>query len=144
MATTNLNTQCSICNEETGTFLCHGCSKNFCFNHLTEHQQSLNEQLHHIQNDYNQFKQTIIDLKNNPEKHSLIKQINQWENDSIEKIKQKAKECRERLINCTNKVLNQIEIKLNDPNKQLITNEKKNYFNEIDLNKFKQRLEKIK
>jgi len=41
---------------------------------------------------------TIINLDNllliskkNPETHPLIKQIDQWENDSISKIKQKAK-----------------------------------------------------
>jgi outer membrane murein-binding lipoprotein Lpp len=72
MAIANVNTKCLMCPEKTSTFLCNGCSENFCFNHLTEHRQSLNTQLHHIQNDYNQFKQIIIDIKNNPRKHPLI------------------------------------------------------------------------
>ncbi len=137
-------TQCSICNEETCTFICRGCSKDFCFDHLTEHRQLLNEQLHHIQNDYNEFRQLIIDLKQYPEKHTLIEQIDQWENDSIIKIKQKAKECRQRLTNYTNKILNQVEIKLNNSNEQLIPNQKKNDFNEIHLNKLKEKLEELK
>jgi hypothetical protein len=144
MATPNVKTQCSICDEERNTFLCRGCSKDFCFDHLTEHRQLINIQLHHIQNDYNEFKQIIIDRKNNPEQHPLIKQIKQWENESIHKIKQKAKECREILINYTNEIINRIENKLENPNEQLISNEKKNNFNEIDLDQFKEKLEELK
>jgi len=144
MATANLNTQCSICPEKTSTFLCNGCSENFCFNHLTEHRQSLNAQLIRIQEDYKLFNKIIIDRKNNPEQHPLIKQIDQWEKDSIEKIKQKAKEHREIIIHFTNRIINQIEMKFNYPNEQLISNQRRNEFNEIDLIKFKQKLEKLK
>jgi hypothetical protein len=144
MATPNVKTQCSICKEEKSTFLCRGCEKDFCFDHLTEHRQLINTQLHYIQNDYNEFKQLIIDLKNNPEQHSLIKRIDQWEINSIQKIKQRAKECREILINYTNENINQIENKLDNRNEQLISNEKKNDFNEIDLGQFKDKLEKLK
>ena len=143
MATSHLQTKCSQC-EETDTFICRGCSNDFCFNHLQEHRQSLNTQLHDIQDEYNQFRQNIIDLKTSPQKHPLIKQIDQWENNSILKIKQKAKQCRDILMNYTNENISQIEIKLNDPNEQIIPNEKKNDFNEISLNKFKQKLEKLK
>jgi phosphomevalonate kinase len=104
----------------------------------------LNEQLHFIQDDYNQFRQFIIDFKKNPETHPLIKQIDQWENDSISKIKQKAKQYRDELINYTNETINQIEIKLNNSNEPLITNQKKNNFNEFDLNKLKEKLEELK
>jgi hypothetical protein len=144
MATANLNTQCSICREETSTFICNGCSNNFCFDHLTEHRQLLNEQLHSIQDDYTKFRKLINDLKNNPEKHPLIEQIDQWENDSIIKIKQNAKECRQKLTNYTNKILNQVEIELNNPNEQLLSNQKKNDFNEIHLNKLKEKLQQLK
>jgi hypothetical protein len=144
MATARVKTQCSICEEERSTFLCRGCSKDFCFDHLTEHRQLLNTQLHYIQNAYNQFTQRIIDLKNNPEQHLLIEEIDQWEKDSIDKIKQRAKQCREKLINYTKKIIDRIEIKFNDSNEQLRPNEEKNDFNEIDLNRFKEKLEKFK
>jgi chromosome segregation ATPase len=144
MATVSMKTKCSICEEERSTFLCRGCEKDFCFDHLTEHCQLINTQLHHIQNDYNQFKQLIMDIKNNLEQHPLIKQIDQWENESINKIKQAAEQCRKKLINYTDKNINRIQTKLNNPNEQLISNEKKNDFNEIDLKKFKDKLEKLK
>jgi hypothetical protein len=137
--------QCSTCKEETGVFLCRGCEKDFCFDHLTEHRQLLNEQLYQIQDDFNQFRQTIIEIRNNPRKHPLIEEIDQWENDSIHKIKQRAEECRQRFINYTNDSINQIEMKLNNSNQQLISNEKKkNDFNEIHLYQLRERLKQLK
>ncbi len=98
-------TQCSTCKEETNTFICRGCKNDFCFEHLTEHRQLLNEQLHQIQHDFNQFRQTIIEIRNNTLKHPLIEEIDRWENESINKIKQNAKECRQIL----NKMLKNVD-----------------------------------
>jgi hypothetical protein len=138
-------TLCSICQEETGTFICTGCSKSFCFEHLTEHRQLLNEQFHPIQDEFNQFRQIIIDIKNTHQNHPLVEEINQWEINSINQIKQKAKECRQRLINYTNQIIDQIEMKLNETNQQFISNnKKKNDFNEIHLNQLKDKLEILK
>lgn len=83
MATSSPQTKCSICNEDTDTLICRRCSKNFCFLHLIEHQQFLNEQFSLVENDLNQSKQTLLNLKNNSQNHPLLKQIDQWENESI-------------------------------------------------------------
>lgn len=90
-----LMTQPSI---QTKTFLCQVCSKEFCFDHLTQHDL--------IQNDLNQFKQNLLDLKSNS---TSIEQIDQWENDSILKIKEKANEYRQILINYANESMHLIE-----------------------------------
>jgi seryl-tRNA synthetase len=121
-----------------------GCSKDFCLEHLIVHHQTLQTQLQDIQNDFNEFKQTIIEQKNHPEKRSAIEKINQWERNSIEKIKQTAKECREILFNYTNTIIDEIKLKLDDQNEQPITNEGKNDFNEIHLNNFIEKLNKLK
>jgi seryl-tRNA synthetase len=144
MATSHIQTKCSICNQETCTFICTGCSTGFCFHHLTEHRQTLQTKLQDIQNDFNQFRQTIIEQINQPEKRSTIEKINQWEINSIEKIKQTAKECREILSNYTNTILDEIKLKLDDPNEQPIITEGKNDFNEIHLNKFQEKLNQLK
>ena len=116
------------------TFLCRGCSKDFCFDHLIQHRQFLNEQLGLIQDDYNQLRQNLLDLRNNPLKHPSI---DQWENGSIPRIKEKANEYRQILINYTNESINQIERKLNEQLYQSITaciKQKSNSFiNEISI-----------
>ncbi|CAF4429926.1 unnamed protein product, partial [Adineta steineri] len=89
MAMANNKTQCFTCKKEKITYSCEGCSKRFCLIHLTEHQQMLNEELNHIINGYDQFKQRINEQKQNPQSlqnQTLIKQINEWETNSIETI----------------------------------------------------------
>ena len=138
------NTKCSICEEDQETFSCGGCWKYFCFEHLTEHREILNTQLQQIQDDYNQFRQTLIDQRKDPQKHPLIQDIDRWEEDSINKIKQTAQLFRETVINYTNKIIPQIEMTLNDPKEQPIPTDRKKKFNEIHLDQFTKKLHKLK
>ncbi|CAF0719615.1 unnamed protein product [Adineta steineri] len=115
-------------------------NKTQCF---TKHQQILNEELNHIINDYDQFKQRINEQKQNPQNHSLIKQINQWERNSIEIIQQKAEDYREVLIKFVETFIYDIEIKFNDLSKQMKQIHEENEFNEINLNYLRNQLIEI-
>ncbi|CAF4294927.1 unnamed protein product, partial [Adineta steineri] len=136
-------TQCFTCHRENNTYTCEGCTNRFCLIHLTEHQQLLNEQLHHIIDGYNEFKQRINQQKQSPLNHSLIKKIDQWERNAIEIIQQKAKDCREVVIKSLQTCINDIEMKFNDLNKQIQQLQKENDFNEIQLNYLRNQLKKI-
>ncbi|CAF4242021.1 unnamed protein product, partial [Adineta steineri] len=136
----NNTTRCSTCNKNKITYPCEGCSQKFCLMDLTEHRQILNNELHHIANDYNQFKQTINEQKQN---HSLIDQINQWEIKSIENIQRKAQEYREILIISPQICINSIKMKFNDLRKQIKKLQKENEFNEMNLNYLRNELIKI-
>ncbi|CAF4387845.1 unnamed protein product [Adineta steineri] len=63
-----------------------------------EHHQKLIEQIDEIENHRNLFQKKFIQHKQNLEEHSLIKQINQWEHDSIIKTKQTTEGCRQNFI----------------------------------------------
>ncbi|CAF1155616.1 unnamed protein product [Adineta steineri] len=143
MATANIRVQCSICNKGNTTYICRGCSKDFCFQHLTEHRQILQRQLDEIINDHDQFQQTIIQQKQNPLNSSLIQQINQWEKNSIHQIQQTAQQCRETLMKLTQKSINDVEKKFIELSKKLKEIHEENEFNEIDLNHFQLKLTKI-
>ncbi|CAF4128878.1 unnamed protein product [Adineta steineri] len=140
MARANNKTQCFTCNKDKITYPCKGCSREFCLTHLTEHQQNLNEELNYIINDYDQFKQTINEQKQN---HLLIKQINQWEINSIKKIQQKAQEYREIIIKSSQTCINDTEMKFKDLNEQIKQIHKENEFNEINLEYLTNQLMKI-
>ncbi|CAF0897728.1 unnamed protein product [Adineta steineri] len=143
MAMANNKIQCFTCNKDKITYSCRGCSKQFCLTHLTEHQQNLNEELNLIINDYDQFKQIINEQKQNSQNHSLIKQIDQWETNSIKKIQRKAKDCREIVIKSSQTFIDDIEKKFNDLNEQIKQIHKENEFNELNLNYLKNQLRKI-
>ncbi|CAF1386202.1 unnamed protein product [Adineta steineri] len=143
MEMTNNKTHCFTCNKEKITYSCKGCSKEFCSVHLTEHQQNLNEELGYITNEYNELKQKINEQKQNPQNFPLIKQINQWEINSIQQIQHKALEYREIIIKYSQTCINDIELKFNDLNEQIKQIHRENEFNEINLNHLKNQLMKI-
>ncbi|CAF1433866.1 unnamed protein product [Adineta steineri] len=143
MAMINNTTQCFKCNKEKITYPCEGCSQRFCFTDLAEHKQLLNDEQNHIINNYDQFKQRINEQKQNPQNHSLIKQIDQWETNSIGKIQQKAQECRNIVIKSSQRFINDIEMKFNDLSEHIKHIHKENEFNEINLNYLTNQLRKI-
>ncbi|CAF3821055.1 unnamed protein product [Adineta steineri] len=144
MAMTYNKTHCFTCNKDKITYPCEGCLKNFCLMDLTKHRQILNEELHHIINDYDQFKQRFNEQKPNPHDLFLIDQINQWEIDSIIKIQQKARGCREIVIKSSQTCINDIEMKFNDLNEQLKQFHSENEFNEINLEYLRNELIKMR
>ncbi len=113
MATTK--TQCSICNEDKDIYECKGCSETFCFPHLTNHRDTINKQFNQMEDNCNSFRQILLDQKTDPKKRCLVEQVDQWEKDSIQKIKQTANECRQNLIKYTNEYIIEIERKLRVP-----------------------------
>ncbi|CAF3755669.1 unnamed protein product [Adineta steineri] len=143
MAMANNKTQCFKCKKEKITYPCEGCSKRFCFMDLAEHKQLLNDELNHIINDYDQFKQRINEQKQNPQNHPLLKQINQWERNSIEIIQQKAQDCRNIISRYSQKFINDVEMKFNDLSEQIKQFHSENEFNEINLNYLTNQLRKI-
>jgi flagellar biosynthesis GTPase FlhF len=135
---------CFMCDKEKSTYSCRGCSRDFCFDHLQEHRQTFGQQFDKIENDRDQFQQKLNEQKEeDPKKRPLIQQINRWEHDSIEKIKETAEECRQTVNEHTNKYFIEIEIKLSELTEELRQVRRENEFNEIDLNKFKIKLTKL-
>ncbi|CAF1175149.1 unnamed protein product [Adineta steineri] len=139
----NNKTLCFKCNKNKITYPCEGCSKHFCLMDLTEHRQILNNDLQLITNEYNEFKERINEQKQNPQNHSLMNQINQWEIKSTEKIQQKAQEYREILIKSSQTCLNDIEMEFNDLREQIKQFQNENEFNEINLNYLRTQLIEI-
>ena len=124
-------------------YMCPACKNHFCFDHLAQHRTDIEQGFTKLQNTHDEIRQQINDFKTDPTKHSLIKQIDQWEQKSINKIQQQAQLCRIKWINYSDKFLSNIEHKLNHLAKQMEDIQAKKTFNEIDLNDFKQKLEKL-
>ena len=143
MATATHKTICSLCKKTKVTSICPGCSNHFCSDHLSQHRTDIQRDFDLVQNNHDHLRQQINDLKSDPTKHPLIKKIDQWERESINKIKQQAQQCRTQLINDSNSCLQQIEKKLKNLAEQIKEIHRENTFNESDLNNFKQKLEKL-
>jgi hypothetical protein len=143
MATATARGLCVICGKEKRGVKCEGCSQMFCFEHLPVHLQQLSAELDEIEINRDIFRQTLNEQINDPKNYSLIKQIDRWEEESIKRIQQTAKECRQLLSQQTTQHIPKIEVNLIKLTAQMRQIRKENDFNEIDLSQFKQKLAKL-
>jgi DNA repair exonuclease SbcCD ATPase subunit len=144
MATTNTKLPCATCKKISRTFNCEGCTQGFCFDCLTKHLQELKRDLNGIDSEHEQFRQKLTEQKKDTKKRSLIQQVDQWEEDSINKIKQTAQNCRQRLINYRTRFLINLDNQLNNMTKQIKQFNQDSQFNETDLTELKDKLKYLK
>lgn len=95
MASTILQPFCAPCSKSIGQLKCEDCSQAFCKEHLAEHRQSFKYQLDKVMQEHEIIRQTIKESKDQTQ--ILIASINQWEDRSIEKIREKTEELRKQI-----------------------------------------------
>ncbi|CAM2725494.1 unnamed protein product [Rotaria socialis] len=129
--------ECSTCGKHKIVYLCEGCSQKFCLKDLTEHRQLLDNQLDQVITDCDQFRQNLIEQKQNENQRSWIQRIDEWTEISINKIKQTADECRKIFIKYTNDNVIEAEKKFNAVVTVLRKNRQESEIDEIHLNQAK-------
>jgi hypothetical protein len=144
MATASGKARCITCGKERAVMKCGGCSQDFCFNHMTDHRQELSKQLDEIEVTRDLFRQMLTEQTSKPQMHALMQEIDQWEYDSMNKIRQAAEETRQLLVKYTAGYFNEIEVKLNQLTHQLRESRHENDFIETDLQKWDQQLKQLK
>jgi hypothetical protein len=100
MTSTTLKAHCIKCDNSIGQFKCEGCSQRFCVKHVVEHRQILNQKLEEIILEHKALQQTANENKNPSQ--FLLASIEQWEQKSIEKIRQMANEARQKVVQLVN------------------------------------------
>ena len=143
MATAAGKTRCAICEKEKAILKCGGCGEDFCYNHFGNHRQQLSTRLEDIELNRDIFRQALSECIGEMEKHPLMQQIDQWERDSVEKIRQTAKETRDILHRHMSANVNRIEVMLNNLTDQLRQSREDNNFFETDLHRWMEQLSKF-
>ncbi|CAF3721638.1 unnamed protein product [Rotaria sordida] len=144
MATTAGKTTCVKCKEPKNTVKCAGCFQEFCLNHMFEHHKELSEQLDAIEHQFNEFKIEIDGQKVESQKHELIEQIDKWERESIEKIRQVANDARNELTSCVTTFFTDVDLKLKQLTERLINCRKEEDFIDTDVYFFDEELKQLK
>ncbi|CAF0996506.1 unnamed protein product [Adineta ricciae] len=141
---------CASCNSERGAFQCRGCSKVFCFQHTTNHHQSIIQELDAIEHSRNllqsTFQQTMAEsLPNAKALHEeLTKKIDMWEEASVEKIRKAAADARNDLFQLTINRGTKIQSKLEELTQQIQHARQKSNFLETDVREWTKKLEDLK
>ncbi|CAF0995551.1 unnamed protein product [Rotaria sordida] len=135
---------CVVCNKRKGSYRCEGCSQMFCPKDLNDHRNELSKQLEETVVAHDLIQQTLIQQIEDPQQHPLLKKINQWEQESIVKIRQAAEEARNKLLITTTEHTTNIKQKLKNLSKELRQGQEDNDFIETDLQQWTQKLEELK
>lgn len=130
--------------KKAGVFSCGGCSKWFCHSHASDHRQKLSEQMNELISEHDDLKNTFTQHISNPTLHPLVKQIDLWEEESIEKIREKARELREQLAQPLATQVSELSKRLEPYSEQLTQARDRDDFVETDLNYWKEKLALIK
>jgi hypothetical protein len=143
MAMTTSRTRCVTCEKEKSTLRCEGCQQTFCYNHVIDHRQALSKQLDEVEVSRDLFWQTLSEQTVEPQKHPLIQQVDEWEAESINKIRQTAEGVRKLLRSDAARHSARIILKLNKFTEQLRESRQENDFVETDLNDWKKQLTEL-
>jgi chromosome segregation ATPase len=143
MAIATGKTRCITCGKDKATFKCGGCSQGFCYNHLTDHKQELSKQLDEVEVSRDIFRQTLTEQTAKPQKYTLIEQIDKWERDSIDKVRQNAEETRQLVLKHTTGHIVQLETRLHQLTGQLRQSREENDFFETDLRRWNKELSQL-
>lgn len=135
--------QCTVCKKEKSAVRCEGCLQIFCYQHLADHRQNLDKELETIEMNRDLFREKLSEQIVNVENHSLMKQIDEWKEESIKKIEQAAEECKQTIIEHTIGHMKRIEIELTELTQQLKYVRQENDFNELDLTQLTNKLRQL-
>ena len=143
MATAPSKSQCATCGKGNAILKCGGCSRDFCRQHFGDHRQQLETQLEEVEVNRDLLRQTLSEQAAEPQKHSLIKQIDRWERDSIRRIQQAAEEARQTLLQQTTTHIRHIEVELNELTDRIRHGRKEEDFIETDLRYWNKQLAEL-
>ncbi len=126
------------CNRNgSGLFTCDGCQNSFCAEHVIKHQQDLANQLKTIGQEYNHLRQ---DMKEKSFLHSILDWINEWEQDSIDKIQKAAELARTELHRLDDHRNNELKMTFDKTIEELYSAHQPKNYSEIELTKWTERL----
>ncbi|CAF4545244.1 unnamed protein product [Rotaria sp. Silwood2] len=104
----------------------------------------LGKQLEEIEATRDLIQQTIIQRTENRKQHTLLKKIDQLEQESIVKIRQVTEEVRNKLFKYATQLPHDVKKNLHLISNDMKKGREENDFSEIDIQQWTQKLEKLK
>jgi hypothetical protein len=143
-SSTRQKTPCATCSKARGVFTCRGCEKDFCKQHVTEHQQELSKQFDELTLEHDQLRQNLINQMREPYSHPFMKQINEWEQQSIINIQHEANNARQQIKNLIDQHTTKLTELFTEMKRDLQKAREDDDFYETDLKQWIEKLNKLK
>lgn len=136
---------CITCGKGSRCFTCQGCGKDFCKQHVVEHQQQLGKQLEDLIIDHDQLRENLNQHTQQELQYKLYtNKIDEWEEECINKIHQIAHDARQELQNLITQHSTKLNQSLSDIATELRTAHGDDDFHEVDLSKWIEKLNQLK
>ncbi|CAF3317368.1 unnamed protein product [Rotaria socialis] len=145
MASVKVNRSlCSMCGKVPSLSFCVGCERVFCTEHVEQHRLDLSSLLDRTILEHDQCKQKIIQYTEESKSHPLMKQIDEWEKQSIEKIQQVAVDARKQVLRTFGLFASDAITIMKTLTEELTKAQDNDNFFEKDLRQWMDRLTKVK
>ncbi|CAF3545927.1 unnamed protein product [Adineta steineri] len=132
---------CIKCQKCVKLSTCHGCQQTFCNEHIIEHREELAHKIDNIHKEYHQFDNK---LNTNNVIQPYISRIDQWEHESIDKIKKTAETARNDLLKIHDRMKNQLKLSIDKINKDIQSTRQTIDYTENDLNEWTKQLKQLR
>lgn len=142
MASSILKKPCSKCNKGMGIVTCNGCEQSYCIKHIIDHRKELSIQMDNIGQEYDLLRRDLMQDDNGL--YPLLHRIDLWEQESIRKIRQAAKQVRNDLHECLDRNKNQLKNVFNKLADELQLNQQSENYTEIDFQLWTQQLTELR
>lgn len=134
---------CEIKNEHV-IYGCICCSQNYCIVHLDKHRKASKIQFDQFENETQILRKTFVDQIFQSKNQQIIEQINLWERNSIEKVKQYAEQNRKNVFRYINQHFRKVDYGLNKITTAIQLIQQGNYSNRINLDYLQNKLDQLK
>ena len=134
--------QCVTCNKSGGIFTCDGCQQTFCGIHAIEHRQALGQQLDHLMQEYDGFQQEL-QQPSTSSKCPLFEKIDQWEAESIARIRKAAEAARTNLRLMIEEPAETVKKTNADMAEKFRSSREADDFSEVDLRQWSDQLKQL-
>ena len=137
MASSVNREECIQCEHGLGITICGGCREWFCATHFDEHRKELTTKMDDISEDIDFIQNAFIERNTT---HPCLARIDQWEQQSINRIRAEAEEARSDLRKSLTQTKDQIKTGLHQLTKDLESSRTSDDYTEIELDKWKNQL----
>lgn len=121
--------------------MCNGCTRSFCTKHFVEHRQELSQQMDEIVQEHDLLRQGMDSQRNG---ELLLKQIDQWEEKTIEQIQTHANRVRLDLRQLFEQKHNQLQIPVNKLTEELRSCRESDDYTELDMKQWTQKIKTLR
>ena len=142
MASTSQPNVCVKCPKGRAQTMCSGCQLWFCLKHLNEHRQELSREMDHLTQQHDELHQDLISTDD--DQHPSFIRINNWEQRSIERIRQVARDVRQSVKEHLNTNKRKLQRSLNEITTELRSSRENEDYTENELQRWLNQLKEIR